>query len=68
MLVLSRRKDESIMIGEDIEIKILDVRGNTVRLGIVAPRVISVHRKEVFEVIQQQKAKEKQDTINNSIG
>lgn len=59
MLVLSRRKDRSIMIGEDVEIKILDIQGNKVRLGITAPRAITVHRKEVFEAIQQQKIKEK---------
>ena len=61
MLVLSRRKDRSIMIGEDVEIKILDIQGNKVRLGITAPRAISVHRREVYEAIQQQKMNEKAD-------
>lgn len=51
MLVLSRRKDESIMVGEDVEVKIVDVRGNKVRLGITAPRSIPVHRKEIYEAI-----------------
>ena len=55
MLVLSRRKDKSIMVGEDIEIKVLDIRGNKVRLGITAPRTIPVHRREVYEAIQQEK-------------
>ena len=59
MLVLSRRKDRSIMVGKNIEIKILDIRGNRVRLGITAPKTIAVHRKEVFEAIQQQKMNEK---------
>ncbi len=55
MLVLSRRKDESIMVGEDVEVKIVDVRGNKVRLGITAPRSIPVHRKEIYEAIHCQK-------------
>lgn len=55
MLVLSRGKDRSIMVGENVEIKILDIQGNRVRLGITAPRTISVHRMEVYEAIQQQK-------------
>jgi carbon storage regulator len=52
MLVLSRRKDETIMIGDDIELTIVDVRGDTVRVGIKAPRTVAVHRKEVYEAIQ----------------
>lgn len=51
MLVLSRRKDESIIIGEDVEIIIADVRGDNVRLGISAPKYVPVHRKEVYEAI-----------------
>lgn len=60
MLVLSRQKDESIIIGDDVEITIVDVRGDKVRLGITAPRSISVHRKEVYEAIQREKS-EKQN-------
>ena len=52
MLVLTRKLDESIIIGENIEIKVLEVRGEQVRLGIVAPRSISVHRKELYEKIK----------------
>ena len=59
MLVLSRRKDESIMIGDDVKITIVDVRGDKVRLGITAPKEIPVHRMEVYEAIQREK-KEKQ--------
>ncbi|MBW8000814.1 MAG: carbon storage regulator CsrA [Planctomycetes bacterium] len=55
MLVLSRQKDETIMIGDDIEITIVDVRGDKVRLGITAPREISVHRREVYDAIQREK-------------
>ncbi len=55
MLVLSRQKDKSIMIGDDIEITIVDVRGDKVRLGITAPRSVQVHRKEVYEAIKKGK-------------
>ena len=55
MLVLSRQKDESIMIGDDVEITIVDVRGDKVRLGITAPKEITVHRMEVYEAIQREK-------------
>ena len=53
MLVLTRKPDQSIMIGDEIEITVLEVRGEQVRLGIRAPRTVAVHRKEVFEQIQQ---------------
>ena len=55
MLVLSRQKDESIIIGDNVEITIVDVRGDKVRLGISAPKNISVHRREVYEAIQREK-------------
>lgn len=55
MLVLSRQKDESIMIGDNVEITIVDVRGDKVRLGITAPKEIPVHRLEVYEAIQREK-------------
>lgn len=51
MLVLSRKKGQSIMIGNNIEISIVDVQGEQVRLGINAPREVLVHRKEVYEEI-----------------
>ena len=59
MLVLSRQKDESIVIGDDIEITIVDVRGDKVRLGINCPRSISVHRKEIYLAIQKEKEEKK---------
>ncbi|PKL33717.1 MAG: carbon storage regulator [Planctomycetes bacterium HGW-Planctomycetes-2] len=52
MLVLSRQRDETIMIGDDVEITVVDVRGDKVRLGISAPARIAVHRKEVYEAIR----------------
>lgn len=53
MLVLSRKLNESIMIGDDIEVIIVGVEGDTVKLGIQAPREVSVYRKEVYLTIQQ---------------
>lgn len=55
MLVLSRHRDESIIIGDDIIITVVDLRGDKVRLGISAPIEISVHRREVYEAIQREK-------------
>ena len=54
MLVLSRQRDETIMIGDEIEISIVDIRGDKVRLGINAPTRIAVHRKEVYEAIRRE--------------
>ena len=57
MLVLSRQRDETIMIGDDIELTIVDIRGDKVRIGIKAPSRIAVHRKEVYEAIRQENEK-----------
>ena len=54
MLVLSRQRDETIMIGDDIEITIVDIRGDKVRIGINAPTQIPVHRKEVYDAIKRE--------------
>jgi len=54
MLVLSRQRDQTIMIGDDVEITIVDIRGDKVRLGINAPSEIPVHRKEVYEAIKRE--------------
>ncbi|MDA0834029.1 MAG: carbon storage regulator CsrA [Planctomycetota bacterium] len=54
MLVLSRQRDESIIIGDNIVITVVDIRGDKVRLGIQAPTEISVHRQEVYEAIQRE--------------
>jgi len=53
MLVLSRQRDESIMIGDNVVITIVDIRGDKVRLGIEAPQEIPVHRQEVYDAIQR---------------
>jgi len=52
MLVLSRLKDERIMIGDDIVITVVDIRGTSVRIGIDAPKDVGVHREEVYDKIQ----------------
>ena len=75
MLVLSRQRGESIMIGDDVQITIVDVRGDKVRLGITAPSDIPVHRKEVYERIKGERREQpqldtspgkKQDTSEDS--
>lgn len=57
MLVLSRKKDEVIMIGEDITITVVDIRNGRVRLGFEAPKEVPVHRKEVYDAIKEGKGK-----------
>ncbi len=57
MLVLSRHRDESIMIGDDVVVTIVDIRGDKVRLGIDAPTDIPVHRQEVYEAIKRENEK-----------
>lgn len=53
MLVLSRRKDERIIIGDDVEIMVVEIRGDKVRLGINAPKEMPVHRREVYDAIKR---------------
>ena len=63
MLVLSRQRDESIIIGDNIVITIVDIRGDKVRLGIQAPTDISVHRQEIYDAIKNENA---ESTDNDS--
>ena len=56
MLVLTRKEDQSIMIGDEIEVKLLDIKENQVKIGVVAPKTIAVHRKEVYLAIQAENA------------
>lgn len=60
MLVLSRKKDEKIVIGDHITLMVIDIRGDKVRLGIEAPKDVAVHRQEVYEAIQKEMELEKQ--------
>jgi len=63
MLALTRKKGESIMVGDNIEIVVLGVTGEQVRLGVIAPKNIPVHRKEVHEQIQVEN-KQAQQNVN----
>jgi carbon storage regulator len=57
MLILARRTDESIVIGDEIEVSVVDIKGDQVKLGIQAPRSVKVYRREVFEAIQEENRK-----------
>ena len=66
MLVLSRKKNESIVINNNITIVVVEIRGDKVRLGVEAPKEIPVHRHEVYEAIQRSQLKEAAAEGNNS--
>jgi carbon storage regulator len=57
MLVLSRKKNESIMIGDGVRITVVDIRGDKVRLGIDAPKEVAVHRAEVYRAIEREQGR-----------
>ena len=59
MLILTRKVGEAILIGDDVTITVLGVKGNQVRIGIAAPKDMAVHREEIHEKIRQEKEKEK---------
>ncbi len=67
MLILTRRVGESLMIGDDVSITVLGIKGNQVRLGVNAPKEISVHREEIYQRIQQEKAKG-QEEVPSCVG
>src|SRR6185437_10234410 len=54
MLVLARQRDETIMIGDEVEVTVVDIRGDKVRLGLNAPKTIAVHRKEIYDAIRRE--------------
>ncbi|MFW6059107.1 MAG: carbon storage regulator CsrA [Phycisphaeraceae bacterium] len=68
MLVLSRQRDETIMIGDEIEITVVDIRGDKVRVGITAPRHVQVHRKEVYEAIKRENTEAAQVRVDDLPG
>jgi carbon storage regulator len=65
MLILTRRVGEMLVIGNDVEVRVLGVKGNQVRVGINAPKEVSVHREEIFNKIQSEK-KEYKDALLNA--
>ncbi len=65
MLVLSRHRDESIMIGDDIVITIVEIRGDKIRLGIQAPKEVTVHREEIYLAIQREQQAKADEASDN---
>lgn len=63
MLILTRRISESVVIGDNVKITVLGVKGNQVRLGIDAPKDVSVHREEIYLRIQSENAQQEDDTV-----
>ena len=68
MLVLTRRANQSIMIGDDVVVTVLDVRGDQVRIGIKAPRSVDVHREEVFVVLQRNGGRDRVEAPDPAAG
>lgn len=61
MLILTRRVGETLMVGDEVSVTVLGVKGNQVRIGVNAPKDVAVHREEIFQRIQQEKNSEKSD-------
>jgi len=62
MLILTRRVGESLMIGDDVNVTVLGVKGNQVRIGVNAPRDVAVHREEIYQRIQQERSDGSQES------
>ena len=66
MLILTRRVGETLVVGDDVTVTVLGVKGNQVRLGVNAPKDVSVHREEIYQRIQNEKKAEAEKNIGNS--
>ena len=67
MLILTRRVGETLVIGDEVTVTVLRVRGNQVRLGVNAPKEVAVHREEIYQRIQMEKGGEKAPSDDNSL-
>lgn len=63
MLILSRKRDETVYVGDDIQVTVIDIRGDKVRLGFEAPEHVVIHRKEVWLTIQNQQQRESEGSL-----
>ncbi len=68
MLILTRRAGETLMIGDDVTITVLGVKGNQVRIGVNAPKNVAVHREEIYQRIQQERTQTSSSEDNDNIG
>ena len=66
MLILTRRVGESLRIGDDVSVTVLGIKGSQVRIGVNAPKSISVHREEVYERINEESSKNSDESLENS--
>lgn len=66
MLVLSRKQDEKIIIGDSITLMVVSIQGDKVRLGIEAPKEVTIHREEVYEAIKQERTRQSQDSTTGA--
>ena len=67
MLILTRRVGETLMVGDEVTVTVLGVKGNQVRIGVNAPKNVAVHREEIYQRIQREKGSQGEDTLQGSV-